>query len=84
MSFLLQFYYQITYQPGKDNIITNILSQKDKLILTQKQAKKAKRTRQVILLDLILAFTKIKNTIPIPAFIKIERINELLVIIKVL
>jgi hypothetical protein len=82
MGFLSQFHYQITYWPGKDNTIADILSRKDELTLIQKQAKEAERTRQVIPSDLILASAEIKDTAHAPA--EVEGMDELLVAVEVL
>jgi hypothetical protein len=82
MGFLSQFHYQITYRPGKDNTIADILSRKDELTPTQKQAKEAERTRQVIPSDLILASAETKDTAHAPA--EVEGMDELLVAVEVL
>ena len=60
---LAQFYYQITYRLGKENAITNILSQKDELTPIQKSAKEAKKTRLVFPLEAILALIENTKTI---------------------
>jgi hypothetical protein len=52
---LSQFHYQITYRPGKENTIADILSRKDELTPTQKLAKEAERTRLVFSPEVILA-----------------------------
>jgi hypothetical protein len=52
---LSQFHYQITYRPGKENAIADILSRKDELTPTQKAAKEAERMRTVFPPDVILA-----------------------------
>ncbi len=55
MDILSQFHYQITYRPGKENTIADILSRKDELTPTQKQAKESERTRLVVPPEAILA-----------------------------
>jgi hypothetical protein len=55
MDVLAQFHYKITYRPGKENAIADILSQKDELTSTQKAAKEAERTRIVLSVEVILA-----------------------------
>jgi len=60
MYVLAQFHYQITYRPGKENAIADILSRKDELTPTQKSAKEAEKTRLVFPPEAILA--PIENT----------------------
>lgn len=63
MDVLSQFHFQITYRPGKENAIADILSRKDELTPTQKSAKEAEKTRLVFPPEVILAPVKIDETI---------------------
>ncbi len=60
---LSQFHYQITYRPGKENAIADILSRKDELTPTQKLAKEAEKTRLVFPPEVILAPVEIDETL---------------------
>ena len=52
---LSQFHFQITYRPGKENAIADILSRKDELTPTQKAAKEAEKMRTVLPPEVTLA-----------------------------
>jgi hypothetical protein len=54
MGLLSQFHFQITYRPGKENAIADILSRKDELTPTQKAAKEAEKMRTVLPPEVIL------------------------------
>ena len=77
MDILSLFHFQITYRPGKENTIADILSRKDELTTTQKQAKEAEKTRVVFHPSIILA--AINESVAIPPPSKPGGIDELIV-----
>jgi hypothetical protein len=54
MELLSQFNYTISYRPGRENTIADILSRKDELTLTQKAAREKERTRTLFSPDAIV------------------------------
>jgi len=77
MDILSLFHFQITYRPGKENTIADILSRKDELTTTQKQAKEAEKTRVVFHPSIILAATN--ELVATPLSPKPGGIDELIV-----
>ena len=71
----MQFNYRICYRPGKKNIVADVLSRKNEVILTQKKIRVQKKIRTVLELVRMVIFT-LKNIESINITVKMVRKNR--------